>query len=135
MAGTVTETHVKRGRVGCISLACVGDAADGTVPATALATKFSGRLLALETDPGTPAPTANYDLTLVDGNGHDVLEGVGANRHTTSTEKVAVVFSATSVNPPVHHGDTLTFTVANQAVLSAQFTAKIYYEGDADGVD
>lgn len=129
MAGTVVETHVKRGPVGVVTLTCVGDASDGTLPATALGTKISGRLLAIETDPGATAPTTLYDITLVDANGHDVLEGVGANRSASATEKANIVFSGTSVNPPVGVDDTLTFTVANQAVASANIVAKIYYEG------
>jgi len=133
MAGTVVETHVKRGRIGCITLTITGDASDGSVPDTVLATKIGGYLLALETNPGATAPTANYDITLVDADGHDVLEGVGANRHTSTTEKVSIVYSGTAVHPPVGKVDVLTVNVDNNSVASAGIVAKLYYEGDADG--
>lgn len=133
MAGTVTQSHTKRGPVGCVTLTITADAADASVPDTVLTTKISGRLLALETNPGTTAPTALYDVTLEDGEGHDVLQGVGANRSASATEKAAIVFSGTSVPPPVAMVDTLTFKVANNAVNSAGIVAKLYYEGQGEG--
>ena len=132
MAGSVTQTHVKRGPVGVMTLTATADASDGSFPDTALATKISGRLLALETNPGAVAPTSDYDITLVDAEGHDALEGVGANRHTSNTEKASVVFSGTSVHPPVGKGDTLTLNIDNNSVNSAVVVLKIYYEGGAE---
>lgn len=133
MAGTVTQAHVKRGPVGCVTLTITADAADGSVPNTDLSVKISGRLLALETDPGATQPTANYDITLEDASGHDVLQGVGANRSTSATEKVAIVFSGTSVHPPVAVSDVLTFKLANNLVNAAALVAKLYYEGTGEG--
>jgi len=128
MAGTVTESVSKTGAGGVklITLDVVGDASDGSVPDTALGHKFSGRVVSLETNPGSTAPTANYDITLEDGDGHDVLEGVGANRSDSATEKVAVVFSGTSVHPPVDISETLTLKIANQSVNSADIKIKLY---------
>ena len=132
MAGTVVETiTADYGRMQVITLTCTGDASDGSFPATALTNKFSGTLLALETNPGATAPTANYDIVLNDGGGHDVLEGVGANRHTTSTEKVPIVYSGTGTHPMVHSSDTLTWTITNNSVNSAIVVAKIYILTDA----
>lgn len=133
MAGTVVQSHTKRGPIGCVTLTVTADVADASVPNTDLVTKISGRLVALETDPGTTAPTANYDITLEDGNGLDVLQGVGANRSTSATEKAAIVFSGTSVHPPVAMVDTLTFKVTNNAVNSAGIVVKLYYEGQGEG--
>lgn len=132
MAGTVTQGHTKRGPIGCVTLTVTADAVDASVPNTSLTTRISGRLVALETDPGSTAPSANYDITLEDANGHDVLQGVGANRAAASTEKVAVVFSGTSVHPPVAMSDTLTFKIANNAVNSAGVVVKLYYEGQGE---
>lgn len=127
MAGTVTVTHTRVGRIGRIKVSCVGDASDGTVPATVLPA-FSGRLTTLRTDPGSTAPTANYDITAPDEHGVDRLQGVGANRHTTSSEEVAVVRSGTAIHPPVAFEDVLTYTVANQAVASAIWVTELIYE-------
>lgn len=126
MAGTVTLQHLQIGNVRKIIATCVADAADATFPATALPA-IEGRLLALATNPGATAPQDNYDITLVDQHGHDVLEGVGANRHTTTTQKVAVVFSGTAVHPVVDESDTLTLTLAGNNVNSAITVVEIYY--------
>lgn len=46
-----------------------------------------GTLVKMRTDPdGTAAPTDNYDITLLDGDGVDVLGGAGANRDTANVE-------------------------------------------------
>lgn len=45
-----------------------------------------GEVVALLTDPGTPAPTDNYDITITDADGYDVMQGAGANRDTANTE-------------------------------------------------
>ena len=130
MAGTVVETITSGfGRMEVITLTCTGDASDGSFPATALTNKFSGYLLALETNPGATAPTANYDIVLNDAEGVDVLAGVGANRHTTTSEKVAIIW-ATSLNPPVHASDTLTWTITGNSVNSAIVVAKLYIMTD-----
>jgi hypothetical protein len=129
MVGTVaTVQRTKGGGIRALRFSCVGDAADGTIPATVIPS-ISGLLLAIETNPGGTAPTANYDVTLVDANGHDVLEGVGADRHTSNTEKAAIVFTGTSTHPPVAGDDALTLTFANQAVNSAIIEVVLYYLG------
>jgi len=134
MAGSsVAETtRLGTGPFHCINLTATGDDADGTMPATAVVHNFSGRLLSLKTNPGSTAPTANYDITLVDQDGHDVLEGVGLNRHTSSTEKVPVVFSGTAIHPTVDITDTLTLTIANTSVNDATIEIYLYiYTGSA----
>ena len=132
MAGTVTETHVKRGPIGIVELTATADASDGSYPDTALATKISGKLFAMETNPGSTGPTANYDITLVDQEGHDVLEGVGANRHTSNTEKVSIVYSGTAIHSEVAKSDTLTLNIDNNSVNSAVSVIRIYYEGEGE---
>lgn len=126
MAGSVTVTHSRTGSVGRIKLACVGDASDGSVPATVLP-PFSGLIVALRTNPGATAPTANYDITLPDEHGTDRIQGLGANRHTTSSEEVAIVRTGTTIHPPVAFEDVLTYTVAAQSVASAIWVAEIIY--------
>lgn len=124
--GTVTTTHTRVGNIRTVSCAVVASSTDGSVPATALPV-FEGRLLALITSPGSTNPTANYDITLVDQYGHDVLEGVGANRSASAKEKVPIVYSGTGLNPPVDELDTLTLTIANNSVNSAGVTVAVLY--------
>lgn len=126
MAGSVTTTHHALGYVRKLILTCVADAADGSFPDTVLPS-IEGRLLALETNPGATAPTALYDITVEDAHGHDVLEGVGANRAAGSTEKAAIVFASTSVHPAIAQSDVLTLKIAGNSVNSAQIVVEIYY--------
>lgn len=50
--------------------------------------KYSGEVIRLITDPSSTAPSADYDITILDSDGYDVLMGAGANRHTSNTEQV-----------------------------------------------
>jgi len=69
---------------------------------------FDGDLIGFATDPdGTAAPTDDYDVTLTDANGFDLLMGNGANRDTADIEYVA----GTSLGAV--SGSKLTLTVAN----------------------
>jgi hypothetical protein len=127
MAGTVSIVHnLPQPSIGRIVATCTGDAANGSFPATALPA-FEGHLLELITDPGATAPTDNYDITLVDANGFDRLQGVGANRDTAVTEAARIVYSTTSTNPVVALSDVLTLTLANNSVNSAVVVVTILY--------
>lgn len=122
MAGTVSITDARTGTVGRIVATCTADAADGSFPDTALP-PFSGRLIALVTNPGATAPTDNYDVTLVDGDGLDRLGGVGANRDTTTSERVAI-----SGAPACAFGETLTLNIDNNSVNSAIVVVTLIYD-------
>jgi len=126
MAGTVTLAHYTIGSIRKVVATCVADAADGSFPATALPA-IEGRILALATNPGATAPTDNYDITLVNQHGYDVLQGVGANRDTANTEQVPVLYTSTGTHPAVDETDTLTLTIANNAVNSAIVVIELYY--------
>ena len=127
MAGTVVETAYSLGNIRRVSLACTADAAAATFPDTVLATKIEGRLLKLVTNPGAVQPTDNYDVTLEDQHGSDVLQGVGANRDTLNTEVVPIAYSGTAIHPCVDESDTLTLKIAGNAVNSAVTVVDIYY--------
>jgi hypothetical protein len=126
-AGTCTQAHSGVGNIRKVTITCTGDAADGSFPATALVTKIEGRLLALVTNPGTTAPTDNYDITLVNQHGADVLQGVGVDRDTLNTEQARIVYSGSAVHPAVDETDTLTLTIANSIVNSAAIVIELYY--------
>ena len=126
MPGTITIEHYELGNIRKIVATCTADAAAATFPDTVLP-KFEGRLLDLATNPGATAPTANYDVTVVDQHGHDVLESVGLNRHTANTEKAPIVYSGTGLHPTVDESDTLTLNIDNNAVNSAQTVIELYY--------
>ena len=130
MAGTVRVTANKTAGPGAgaapvemIELLATADAADGSFPTLDLgAYSVWGTLLALQTNPGSTAPTDNYDITLVDADGVDRLDSVGLDRDTSSSERVAITGA-----PWVAPGETLTLTIANNAVNSATIVIKLWY--------
>ena len=87
---TVTTTRLSDARVVKHSLAWVSDAG-GAVSANA-ATFSMGSLIQIKfiPDGGGTAPTALYDVTLVDANGLDYLGGTGANLSATVSTQVRV---------------------------------------------
>ena len=127
MAGTVTQSYTSIGHIRRVTLTCVADAADGSFPSTALTTKIEGRLLKLVTNPGATAPQANYDVALTDQHGSDVLQGLGANRHTSNTETAPLFYTGTSTHPSVDESDTLTLAVTGNNVNSAITVIDLYY--------
>lgn len=129
-SSTVLTAHDTIGPVKRLHYTLTADDADGSFDTIALP-DISGRLLTIITNPGATAPTDNYDITLVDDEGIDRLQGVGANRDTANSEEAAIVYSGTEIHPPVVDGDVLTLTTANNAVNSAIVEVFIYYEGQA----
>lgn len=126
MAGTVTVE--KKGTITQkLVITCTGDAADGSFPDTVLP-PIDGKLLHIETNPGATSPTANYDITIVDQNGIDVLQGVGANRHTTSSERANIVYSGGLDHPYVTIDDVLTLNIDNNSVNSAGIVIELVYQ-------
>ena len=97
----------------------VGDDATGAVP-TLVLPKVNGELLALITDPGTPAPDDDYDVAITDQHGIDVLFTVGANRDQANAEYAHIVAGAANLHPYVGEWDTLTLAVTGNTVASAE---------------
>jgi len=110
MAGTVTITEETHGSLKKIAWAWTCDASgnvNGTGGQTAGA--YNGALERLVTVPAAAgsAPTDNYDITILDEDGVDVLLGAGADRDTANTEQV----QRTSLG--VVANDKLTLNIAN----------------------
>jgi len=79
----------------------VSDDTDGTVEGTTK--KITGTLIKAVTDPGATAPTDNYDITITDEEGADVLGNCVdslANRDTATTEEVYLLVSDSEATTP-----------------------------------
>ena len=124
--GTTATTHENYGHIRRITVDFVASSTDGSVPDTVLP-RFEGRIAELTTNPGAVAPTDNYDLTLIDAEGADRLQGLGANRDTATTESVPVVYTASTIHPPVGLWDVLTLKLANNSVNSATGRIQLIY--------
>ena len=77
------------------------------------------------TNPGTPAPTANYDITLTDEDGIDLLDGAGANRHTSNSESFYPLIGAQPFAQPIL--GTITLNITNNSVNSAVTVIKAIF--------
>lgn len=127
MAGSVVQTFYDK--IGTIKKAtfAVTFGAAGAFTATALTSRIDGKLLRLVTDPGSTAPQDAYDITLLDGAGVDVLQGVGLNRSNVNSEAAAIVYSGTSIHPCVSPSDTLTLTIGGNNVANATTDITVYW--------
>ena len=126
MAGTISESLTcDVAPVKVVTFTCTADSSDGSYPATTVSTDIKGRLLQIVTDPQSTAPQDNYDITVTDSVGADLLLGVGANRDTSNTE-VAIVES-NGAHSVVAETDTLTLTITNNNVNSAGIVIKLYW--------
>ena len=107
----------------------VGDASDGSVPATDIT--LEGYIVKVITNPGSPSPTDNYDLALADPEDAalDALGGALANRHTTTTQQVYPLIAGApgtvTVVVPYLNGS-YAFTLTNNSVNSAKGRVILY---------
>ncbi len=126
-AHTLTSHSVPstKGPIGSIISAFTGDGSNGTVPDLVINFPFDVILLEIETNPGATAPTDNYDISLNDADGVDVMHTSGANRDTSTSEIAAIVY-ATSLHPHVQGGN-YSIAIANQSVNDAVGTIEIRY--------
>lgn len=106
-AGTVTVVEETYGTVKKIKWAWTTTAGGAADLVTAEA--YSGKVEALVTVPGGggAAPTDNYDVTVTDEDGTDVLAGGGVDRDTANTE------TKLSANLGIVANDKLTLNVTN----------------------
>lgn len=84
------------------------------------------------TNPGTTAPTDNYDITVEDDQGCDIYGGALTNRDTALSEQTAPIFLAPAAFARTRRrpiiSNSLTFKLANNAVNSATGTCVLCFE-------
>ena len=119
--GTVTTTETTLGSAKKVEFLWVsGTAAEAGTASTTTTAAFDGDIIGFATVPTVGIePTDNYDITVTDAGGHDVLMGAGADRDTANTEYVAGTSLAVAA------GSKLTFNVTN-AGTSKGGTAILY---------
>lgn len=96
-AAVITVTEIGYGQVQKIKWTWTS-ATDGSA-SLVTSRGYYGRVLALVTDPGATAPTDNYDITVTDAEGYDVMQGAGANRDTTNTETAVPTTDSPAFGP------------------------------------
>lgn len=129
-AGTVTQSlsHSAANYKGLV-FSWIADSSDGSVPATTSMLRIDGYIIKVITNPGTTAPTDNYDITLTNIDGADVVHGELANRDTTNTEEIVPI---PADNVTVYGGSAvigrITLNITNNSVNSATGTVTVIYE-------
>jgi hypothetical protein len=110
--GTTTGTveDAAEGRLGKVVLSWTSHT-DGAVLCTT--DTIAGTIARVTFNPGATAPDDNYDVTLADADGFDVLAGLGANRHTTTTQSlVPFIGNGTVTDREMMVQGPLTLTIA-----------------------
>lgn len=99
--------------------------------ASATTKKIAGRLVKVMTDPGTPAPTASWDLTLTDSTGVNLFLSCAnaaalVARSATVTEETYLLLSSGGIPlaSSIVVNDVLTIGVANANVGAGRI---VYY--------
>jgi len=91
MAGTCTITEETYGSMKKVKWVWTTDSGASQAAAASRTTSnaYNGAVQRLVTIPdGSSAPSANYDVTILDQDSTDILIGGGANRHSANTEQV-----------------------------------------------
>lgn len=126
-AGTVTQSYVsKTNSVSLLTYTWTADASAATVPATASTVSIDGYVILVITNPGSTAPTDNYDITLTDADGVDVMGGTLANRDAANTEQAVPMIGAVYGGRWV--SGIITLNITNNSVNSATGTVQVFVQ-------
>jgi hypothetical protein len=87
----------------------------------------TGKILYAKTNPGTTAPTDNYDLSLI-SDGVDIMGGALGNRDTANTEW-AVPLCGSLMYSPYLRDATVQVKAENNLVTNATVVLELYVEG------
>ncbi len=83
-------------------------------------------LRAIDTIPdGESAPSADYDITLEDEDGFDILSGAGADHSDSVQERAIPLVGTTPITVPVGGG--LTLKIASNEVNGAKGAIRLYF--------
>lgn len=116
---TVTYPDSYSTQIQKILVSCTADVSAHTYPDTTIVPK-RGWIFLAETNPGSTAPTDNYDIVLNNANGIDVMGGTLMNRDTSNSEAAVPAISGWC------DGGSLTMVTSNNSVNSATFTLTLW---------
>ena len=131
-AGSVAVTKEKvrtvLGSTEIYTFAWAADSSAATVPDTSTSDEVHGYVVRMATDPGGTAPTANYDISITDVRGVDVLGGEGADRAAATSEQVIPKLG--NAYGPCRVDSVLTHVLTNNSVNSATGETVLYIMSD-----
>lgn len=127
-ASTVTQTTSRlSSNVEMLTMAITADAS-GTVDVFQT-TAFNGYIFMVTTDPGTPAPTNNYDIVfrdLHDGS-LDIMGDALLNRNTASSEQVIPSIGSQAIELGRYVDGGASVAITGNTASNAELTIHIYY--------
>jgi hypothetical protein len=133
-AGSVTVTVTEYpGRLDVLTFTWTADSSDGSVPATASTGFFPnpdrssevGCVYLVETDPGSTAPTDDYDITLTTAtSGVDIMGSEALNRDTANSEQASPKVGNAFSCRPIY--EAITLNITNNSVNSATGVVYVY---------
>lgn len=132
MPGTITQTYatIPNSNISVLTFTCTADAAAATFPDTATSDAITAAIKGLyitevRTNPGTTAPTDDYDIVIKDADGIDLMGGSLLNRDTSNSEAAAPAI-ATGVYWQRPVDGALTISITGNAVNSAVVVVKVF---------
>lgn len=138
MAGSVAITLERVDRSGtdhmgvrCLTFTWTASASDGTLTNAAISASQAKVLAGLKaflavTNPGATAPTASYDIEILDADGIDIFGAALNNRSATLSEQARPDMT-TLAGERLVDGGLLTFALTNNSVNSATGVCKVYF--------
>lgn len=94
---TAVFEYLKGRNVGKVTWKWTSDSTGGTVSVKSNEPIY-GEVLRIVTNPGSTAPTVNYDVTILDEDSVDIALGTLANRHNSNTETVYPTVAGSAAN-------------------------------------
>lgn len=125
-AGTVTEEWLSLGdQDHVLKLTCTADASDGSFPSYETRRAIDGWVYLMTTDPGSTAPTDDYDITISDLQGVDISGGTLADRDTATSEQVIPKIFNFYISRRTY--GPVTVAITNNSVNSASVVICVYF--------
>lgn len=125
MASSQTQDHFALGGVHRLEISWTAHT-DGSY--TSFSTRaINGIIIGVLTDPGSTAPQANYDITLKNSYGLDVMGDALADRSATATEYIQPYNAVQNNYPSMPNHGALTLDISNNNVNGATGKVVIYY--------
>ena len=126
-ASSITQSYSSvTDDVACLEFSWVGSSVDGSVTATASTSEIDGWVFMAITNPGSPTPTASYNVYLYDSEGVDVMGGTLTARSNSASEQAIPLIASDWYGERFVEG-TITLTITGQSVHSAEGVVKVYY--------
>jgi len=131
-AGSVTVSIAKMpsDTIRVVTFSWTADASDGSVPSTTVSAAITQQIAGWNcflgvTNPGSTAPTDNYDIVVNDTDGVDIFGGKLNNRDTATSEQAVPLVGGAYMTRPVTGAITMVLT--NNSVNSATGTLQLFF--------